>query len=288
MYSTARLVAQDLKLPTLPHAGGHGCLPPSSCPSASKPPSRAKTRGQTPNIATQVPPNVREVTQEALQSLQKNRGKKQSRKRTTTWPSERYHLWLGVSNLPVAPLRTESSAPGWRESRSGSLLLPPVGPGSVAEEQPPGARRRPGFQARDMQTKSSPAHPTSTLNSPQQHGHGAVYIAPRLPSRMGRNSLEHYEKMCAYSLDRDVQKFLNQQTTPSVYCQLLEVRSETRHPMRRRLTTCQDQKGEGGGRVWKDQQLTSTHGRTTTLSDVPPPASTPCLQPAYTITSYMT
>lgn len=290
MYSTAQVVAKEVKLPQLPPAYLRESLPSYSHPSKSS--SSSKPERRLRRNDTQAPPSAREEgMRDSFQPLQRRRANATSDGEvdtsTNVWPSEQYRLWIGASNLPVEPL-VERSKWGVSEPRQ-HPQLPTVECTSVQERRPTPTRRRKDGEANGWSSQQPPAQfqnhaPQLDMSSRP----GTASKALRLPSRMGRHSLERYEKMHCYTVNRVVLKLLNQQRRPALHSQLLEVRSTVRHPERRRLPPA----GTRSKRKGEFQPCRRTNNavgdgmRKGSYSDVSPPPSPLCLQHSCIVTSY--
>lgn len=293
MCSTAQFVAKEIKLPQLPPAYLRGSLPSSSQP--SKPSSRAKPERQVSRCHSQAPPRAREeATRDSLRSQQRRRAstksdrdKKEDEMRlTNAWPSEQYRLWLGASNLPVAPLVERSKGP------RPHLLLPAVECASVAERElmPANTQRKKGELA---EASRDPYQQPATRGRVSSHAPqldptspGAAPETLKLPSRMGRHSLEHYERMHCYTVDRAVLKLLNRRRHPALHNQLLEVQSTVRHPERRTSTPASTRNKRKGQIRPREMARDRVRKRDSYYSDVSPPPSPLCLQHSCTVTSF--
>ena len=226
--------------------------------------------------------------------------------RTNTWPSVQYRLWLETSNLPYCPMqdRPSKDAVAWRAELSKAKKSGKAKVGIV---------RRPGRKSglpkldKEKRTEFSSQH---IVHADQFIGDDGNYRnwfdavdfskprdvpLSRLPSRMGRHSLEQYLELChlersatpvtagtnRHGLDERPQP--DSRPLSGMHCQMLQLRTRVRNPKisldGRKSRTVKDREYQvvatSRGQFYRDA-LVAGH---LLLSDVSPPLSPPDISP---------
>ena len=217
--------------------------------------------------------SVQQVSREVLESLRVVKLKPKSprqRKRTVTWPSIQYKLWLEASSLPYGGLQErvpcETRPPRRKDDRTTQK------PGQRSGAQRPASREHDSnLQAVRRETPCDSGREES-----QRVG------LTQLPSRMGQNSLESYLKNYQANGKFGSQKSvftvnpLTYRPVSGLHCQLLELRTHVRCPTHQHLAAVAQYPNR------KLQQ--DVHP---SLSDTSPPPSPPSLNRAYKVTTYI-
>ena len=180
--------------------------------------------------------------------------------RTATWPSVQYRLWLEASNLPCCPTvdRPGKDAATWKAELSKTQKSGKEG-ASIARRP----HRKNGFPKPDKEKQ--PEGISSQLSrhdvvyadrllgnnsEPQNWFHAEDFSKPRdiplsrLPSRMGRHSLEQYMGLChleknttpanvntsAGEHNPNEKPGSNPRPLSGMHCQMLQLRTRIRNP----------------------------------------------------------
>ena len=255
-------------------------------------------------FGTSKPPSSRSRTTVTTDSLSAARTHLVHKQRTLTWPSVRYRLWLEASDLPFYTIaerpavrdKQRSKPHKKRQSCEGNNIrtLPNVSrkDRNTLKGDLNSPKTHPHAEATILPTLSSTltvhrtVRPNESLSNQKaaQNSIDRFFTfstprsahTPRLPSRMGRNSLDFFIN----TYQRDCQSI------SGVHCQLLQLNTLTRAP--------QDQKESLPSRErLQSEEVLRTRGSRKTciyrrveaarLSDVSPPHSPPNLVPAYRV-----
>ena len=169
--------------------------------------------------------------------------------RTTTWPSVQYRLWLEASNLPYCPMQDRPSrdAVAWRAELSkakksnAGIIRRPRGKGSLHKLD----------REKKLEVLSQRiVHVDRSVDDGSSHNwFDAVdfskprdAVLSRLPSRMGRHSLEEYLEFCRLDRNTTPVNTVTESHCPTVrpqplsrpqsgvHCQMLQLRTRVRNP----------------------------------------------------------
>ena len=278
----------------------------------SKPASRSSCKPKERETPRTVP-RVNMVASDSLGTAKSRSRSPRRRQRMVTWPSVQYRLWLEASNLPYhedlherherVHGNVETNTYPRREGCD-----KPTQPRCL-DTQTPVRQARAHKQASGEHTSKPAGGLSLKAESSTLDGCNSVSsrigreielplrpgTTARLPSIMGKNTLEHY--LQSYEVDRvfgsQKTKFainpLTYRPKSGLHCQLLELRTHTRQPMSCRggpsLSTDTLKSGDSFTPFRPSRRVPgSVHP---CLADSSPPPSPPSLDSACRVTTYI-